>query len=151
MESFQRIFVFGGESLAKLNENTEVHDNLLEYTAKIVASHVSNNPVPTAELTSLIDSIHGKLSDLSRRGLPETGQVPAVPIEDSVQEDFIFCLEDGKPFKMLKKHLMVHYGLSPAEYRTKWGLPADYPMVAPSYTAKRQRLALASGLGKNRS
>lgn len=129
-----------------------VHDNLLEYTTKIVASHVSNNPVTATELTDLIDTVFGKLSDISERSKDPSDVVkPAVPIEDSVHNDYIVCLEDGKQFKMLKKHLMVHYNLTPAEYRAKWDLPWDYPMVAPSYAAKRQKLALASGLGKNRN
>lgn len=129
-----------------------VHDSLLEYTTKIVASHVSNNAVSPDELTDLIDTVFEKLSALSLQGEQRAGDaVPAVPIEDSIRKDHIICLEDGKPFKMLKKHLKVHYNLTPAEYRKKWGLPADYPMVAPSYAAKRQKLALASGLGKNRT
>lgn len=133
-------------------EDGAVHDNLLEYTTKIVASHVSNNPVTATELTDLIDTVFGKLSDISERSKDPSDIVkPAVPIEDSVHNDYIVCLEDGKQFKMLKKHLMVHYNLTPAEYRAKWDLPWDYPMVAPSYAAKRQKLALASGLGKNRN
>lgn len=125
--------------------------DLVEITAKIVASHVSNNKVETAELPRLIDIIYGKLSDLSNRHSSEQQELrPAVPIEESVTRDHIVCLEDGRRFKMLKKHLKARYNLTPEEYRAKWNLPADYPMVAPSYAAKRQRLARESGLGKNR-
>ena len=123
---------------------------LVEITAKIVASHVANNKVETAELPGLIDIVFDKLSDLSSRR-PGEGQKPrpAVPIEDSITENHIICLEDGRRFKMLKKHLKARYNLTPEEYRAKWNLPPDYPMVAPSYAAKRQRLARESGLGKN--
>ncbi len=132
-------------------EGTVDRDSLLEYTTTIVASHVSNNPVAASELTDLIDTVFDKLSALSTyRNGQNCDAIPAVPIEESVQQDYIVCLEDGKHFKMLKKHLMAHYSLTPAEYRAKWGLPRDYPMVSPNYAAKRQKLALASGLGKNR-
>ena len=123
---------------------------LVEFTAKIVASHVANNKVETAELPGLIDIVYDKLSDLSSRRPGEAQKLrPAVPIEDSVTENHIICLEDGRRFKMLKKHLKARYNMTPEDYRAKWNLPPDYPMVAPSYAAKRQRLARESGLGKN--
>lgn len=132
-------------------ENSERSIDLVEITAKIVACHVSNNKVETAELPRLIDVVYGKLSDLSNRHSSEQQELrPAVPIEESVMRDHIVCLEDGRRFKMLKKHLKARYDMSPEEYRAKWNLPADYPMVAPSYAAKRRRLARESGLGKNR-
>ena len=123
---------------------------LVEFTAKIVASHVANNKVETAELPGLIDIVYDKLSDLSNRRPGEEQKLrPAVPIEDSVTENHLICLEDGRRFKMLKKHLKARYNMTPEDYRAKWNLPPDYPMVAPSYAAKRQRLARESGLGKN--
>lgn len=132
---------------------TEVRDkgtDLVEITAKIVACHVSNNKVETDEIPGLIDTIFDKLSDLSNRQSSERQSLhPAVPVSESVTEDHIICLEDGRRFKMLKKHLKTCYDMTPEEYRAKWNLPPDYPMVAPSYAAKRQRLARESGLGKN--
>jgi len=137
-----------------MNSFSEGHgtiEKLLAFTTKIVASHVSNTQVETAELPRLIDTIFDKLSDLSARQSGVCGtQRPAVPIDESVSDDHIICLEDGRQFKMLKKHLKAHYDMTPDEYRAKWGLPPDYPMVAPSYAAKRKRLARESGLGKTR-
>ncbi len=126
-------------------------DNVLAYTAKIVSSHVSNTKVETAELLILIDRIFDKLSDLSAQQVgAKHAQRPAVRIEESITDDYLICLEDGRRFKMLKKHLKAQFDMTPEEYRAKWNLPADYPMVAPNYAAKRQRLARESGLGKNR-
>lgn len=127
-------------------DNNELH---LELTAGIVSAYVSNNPVPTAELASVIASISAALVGL---GQPveaiEPPQMPAVNPKKSVFPDYIVCLESGKKFKSLKRHLAVHYGLSPDEYRIKWNLPADYPMVAPSYSASRSALAIKLGLGR---
>lgn len=135
------------DSLIKSNEKAA---NLVEITANIVASHVSNNKVETADLPGLIDTIFDKLNDLSCRQANAPEELhPAVPIEESVTQDHIICLEDGRRFKMLKKHLKARYDMTPEQYRAKWGLPPEYPMVAPSYAAKRQRLARESGLGKN--
>ncbi|RJT40395.1 MucR family transcriptional regulator [Mesorhizobium waimense] len=112
-------------------------------------AYVSNNPVPVPELPKLIGDIHAALQ---RTGRPETEPVtkqePAVSIRKSVTPEYIICLEDGKKFKSLKRHLNVHYNLSPDEYRQKWKLPADYPMVAPNYAATRSALAKAAGLGR---
>lgn len=122
---------------------------LLNLTTEIVASHVANTEVPTAELPVLIEAIYDKLTDLSLKTVDSYAElVPAVDIESSVTSDYIVCLEDGKQFKMLKKHLMTSYGMTPEEYRAKWNLSADYPMVAPNYAAKRQELAKKSGLGR---
>lgn len=125
--------------------------DLVEITARIVASHVSNNKVETDDLPGLIDTIFDKLSELSSRQYSgRREQRPAVPVAESVTDDHIICLEDGRRFKMLKKHLKARYNMTPEEYRAKWDLPVDYPMVAPSYAVKRQRLARESGLGKNK-
>jgi predicted transcriptional regulator len=126
-------------------------DALIAYTADIVAAHVSNNSVSLADLPSLIQNVHGALTTLgSANTAPEAKQEPAVPIRASVKPDFIVCLEDGKKLKMLKRHLMTHYQMTPDQYRAKWGLPLDYPMVAPNYAEQRRSLAKAIGLGTNR-
>ena len=136
--------------MTSITEDCKKDSSLLEFTAQIVASHVSNNTVDTAELTALMDTVYSKLCDLSaREGHASAALQPAVPIAQSVTDDHIVCLEDGRRFKMLKKHLRARYNMTPEEYRAKWNLPPDYPMVAPSYAAKRRRLARESGLGRN--
>jgi predicted transcriptional regulator len=126
-------------------------DTLIAYTADIVAAHVSNNSVSLADLPSLIHNVHGALTTLGGANAePQAKQEPAVPVRASVKPDFIVCLEDGKKLKMLKRHLMTHYQMTPEQYRAKWGLPADYPMVAPNYAEQRRTLAKAIGLGTNR-
>ena len=131
------------------NESTE--DTLLTLTADIVAAHVSNNSVAVNDLPNLIQNVHGALSGISGApGAPEAKPEPKVPIRSSVKPDFIVCLEDGKRLKMLKRHLMTHYGLTPDQYRQKWGLAADYPMVAPNYAEQRRTLAKSIGLGTKR-
>ncbi|RWM10438.1 MucR family transcriptional regulator [Mesorhizobium sp.] len=123
--------------------------NLIELTADIVSAYVSNNPVPVASLPDLIQSVNSSLAKVGQPAAPETpAQAPAVNPKRSVFPDYIICLEDGKKFKSLKRHLAVHYGLTPDEYREKWGLPRDYPMVAPNYAEQRSALAKASGLGR---
>ena len=125
---------------------------LLSLTSDIVASHVSNNPVSMADLPQLIEQVFGALNNLaSPGGEPKEELKPAVPIKKSVTDDYIICLEDGKKMKMLKRHLATAYGMTPEQYREKWGLSADYPMVAPSYSLKRQKLAKENGLGRNRT
>lgn len=126
--------------------------DLVAVSAALVAAYVSNNSVPTAELPKLIDDIHAALRSLGAAAPigPEKKPGPAVSVRKSVTPDFIICLEDGKKFKSLKRHLRTQYGLTPAEYRQKWNLPADYPMVAPSYAQSRSALAKASGLGQLR-
>jgi len=130
------------------DENTN-SSALIELTADIVSAYVGNNPVPVASLPDLIASVNSSLSNLGQPTESEKPvQAPAVNPKRSVFPDYIICLEDGKKFKSLKRHLNVHYGLTPEEYRTKWNLPADYPMVAPNYAATRSALAKASGLGR---
>ncbi|MBZ9922650.1 MucR family transcriptional regulator [Mesorhizobium sp. B292B1B] len=131
------------------NEADHRASALAELTADVVAAYVSNNPVPAGELPSLIVSLHASLSGLSKPVAPavETSQVPAVNPKKSVTPDFMICLDDGKKFKSLRRHLR-QLGMTPDEYRAKWGLPHDYPMVAPNYTAQRSALAKASGLGR---
>lgn len=117
--------------------------------ADIVAAYVSNNPVPVSELPKLIGDIHSALKGIGTPATqPVVKQEPAVSIKKSVTPDFIICLEDGKKFKSLKRHIGVHYNLSPDEYRQKWNLPSDYPMVASNYAATRSALAKSSGLGR---
>lgn len=127
------------------------HDHLLELLTDIVSAYVKGNRIPAAELPRLIESVHATLVSLPDSGIPARGESPpAVAIEDSVSGDYIVCLEDGKRLTMLKRYLRTRYGLTPEAYRAKWGLPADYPMVAPNYAAKRSALARKIGLGKNR-
>ena len=126
----------------------QVAADILALTAKIVSAHVSKNQVGTDSLPSLIQSVYRSLSTAGTVEPAAAPQTPAVPIKKSVFPDFIVCLEDGKKLKMLKRHLQTSYGLTPDAYRTKWGLPADYPMVAPSYAATRSTLAKKIGLGR---
>ncbi|MDX8477910.1 MucR family transcriptional regulator [Mesorhizobium sp. VK24D] len=123
--------------------------NLIELTADIVSAYVSKNPVPVASLPELISSVNSSLSKIGQPTESEKpAQAPAVNPKRSVFPDYIICLEDGKKFKSLKRHLGVHYGLTPDEYREKWGLKSDYPMVAPNYAASRSELAKSMGLGR---
>jgi predicted transcriptional regulator len=120
--------------------------------AEIVSAYVSANQVPPQDLPALIRTVYGALQDVSGLAAPaqETAQEPAVPVKKSVTPDFIICLEDGKKFKSLKRHLRTRYSMTPDEYRTKWGLPHDYPMVAPNYAKERSNLAKRMGLGHAR-
>ncbi len=124
------------------------NEMLLTLTADIVAAHVSNNSVAVSDIPLLINSVHNALTGISGGEPAGPPQEPAVPIRTSVKREFIICLEDGKKLKMLKRHLMTHYGMTPEDYRAKWGLPNDYPMVAPAYAEKRRDLAKAIGLGR---
>ena len=128
------------------------HDILLELTADLVSAYVSNNPVPAAELPNLIAEVHAALGGVgdAQEQAPVEKQKPAVNPKRSVFDDYIICLEDGKKFKSLKRHLMTHFGLTPEQYREKWGLEPNYPMVAPSYAAARSALAKKTGLGRKR-
>jgi predicted transcriptional regulator len=122
---------------------------LLALTTEIVSAHLANNAVVQNDVPDLIQSVYTKLSDLAvGEEDPAVELTPAVPIKKSVTDDYIICLEDGKKLKMLKRHLMTAYGMTPEEYRAKWGLKPDYPMVAPNYAAKRQELAKKIGLGR---
>ena len=122
---------------------------LLALTAEIVAAHVGSNAVASADVAALIQSVFEKLSALASDEEPASVELtPAVPIRRSVTDDYIVCLEDGKKLKMLKRHLMTAYNMTPEEYRAKWGLKPDYPMVAPNYAQKRQELARKIGLGR---
>ncbi|MER8708945.1 MucR family transcriptional regulator [Mesorhizobium sp. M0220] len=123
--------------------------DLVGLTADIVSAYVSQNPLPVAGLPDLIASIHSSLTGLGQLNVAEQPkQEPATNPKRSVTADYIICLEDGKKFKSVKRHLAVHYGLSPDDYREKWGLKPDYPMVAPNYAAQRSTLAKAAGLGR---
>ena len=122
---------------------------MLELTAQIVSAHVRNNEVPVDGLAKLISVVHAALSGATSPSVVPEKPEPAVPIKKSVFPDYVVCLEDGKKLKMLKRHLKTAFGLTPAEYRERWGLPADYPMVAPNYAARRSELAKKIGLGRS--
>lgn len=129
----------------------EPRADLIGLTADIVAAYVSNNSVPVTELSRIIADTHAAVSAL-QTSVPtvEEKPAPAVAIKKSVTPDFIICLEDGKKFKSLKRHLATYHDMTPEQYREKWGLPRDYPMVAPNYSAKRSVLAKSTGLGRKR-
>ncbi|OYY65075.1 MULTISPECIES: MucR family transcriptional regulator [unclassified Sphingomonas] len=134
-----------------MDTHTEVQETLITLTADIVAAHVSNNSVAVSDLPVLIANVHTALAGLGGPVIePEVKQEPAVSIRASIKPDFIVCLEDGKKLKMLKRHLMTHYQMTPEQYRAKWNLPADYPMVAPNYAEQRRTLAKKIGLGTKR-
>ena len=125
------------------------YDNsvLLESATSIVAAFVANNTIPKEGLSALIVDTFRSLAQVGQKPVPTEALKPAVPVKRSVQPDYIICLEDGKQFKSLKRHLMSHYNMSPQDYREKWGLPHDYPMVAPNYARARSELAKKMGLG----
>jgi len=134
-----------------MDTQSELQETLITLTADIVAAHVSNNSVAVSDLPVLIANVHGALSGLGGAPVvPEVKQEPAVSIRSSIKPDFIVCLEDGKKLKMLKRHLMTHYQMTPEQYRAKWNLPAEYPMVAPNYAEQRRTLAKKIGLGTKR-
>ncbi len=127
--------------------------NYIELTADIVSAYVANNTVSSGEIPSLISDIHSALVRVSAgQDIPVVAEPakPAVPVKKSITNDFIICLEDGKKFKSLKRHLRTAYNMSPEQYREKWGLPQDYPMVAPNYAEARSQLAKQMGLGQKR-
>src|SRR3954471_8296870 len=132
-------------------ELQNAEDTLLALTADIVAAHVSNNSVAVNDLPNLIQNVHGALTGISgASAAPEPPPEPKVSIRSSVKPDYIVCLEDGKRLKMLKRHLMTHYNMTPDQYRQKWSLSPDYPMVAPNYAEQRRALAKSIGLGTKR-
>jgi predicted transcriptional regulator len=122
-------------------------EDVLALTAKIVAAHVSHNTVPLAELPGLIHQVHQALTGVGSSMTPMVRPEPAVPIKKSVRPDHIICLEDGKKLKMLKRHIKTVYNLTPEQYRERWNLAPDYPMVAPNYAKQRSQLARDLGLG----
>nr|WP_318011563.1 MucR family transcriptional regulator [Mesorhizobium sp. CO1-1-9] len=134
----------------KLADDSHNHAGaLIELTADIVSAYVSKNAVPVASLGELIESVNSSLARIGQPVEPEKPpQLPAVNPKRSVTPDYIICLEDGKKFRSLKRHLTTHFGLTPDEYREKWGLPRDYPMVAPNYSQSRSALAKSMGLGR---
>ena len=134
-----------------MEANQDLNETLITLTADIVSAHVSNNSVAVNDLPQLIQNVHNALSGLGTAAPePEARPEPAVSVRASVKPDYIVCLEDGKKLKMLKRHLMTHYQMTPEQYRAKWNLPADYPMVAPNYAEQRRSLAKKIGLGTKR-
>jgi predicted transcriptional regulator len=125
-------------------------EKLLRMTAEIVAAYVRKNPLPTAQLAEVIGSVHLSLRALDGKGAEAISEPlqPAVPVRKSITPDYLICLEDGKKLKMMKRHLRSTYGMTPDDYRLKWGLPADYPMVAPNYAEQRSVFAKKIGLGR---
>jgi predicted transcriptional regulator len=126
--------------------------HFIELTADIVSAYVSNNTVPAGDIPALINQIHSALMQVStgRSDSPNEPLKPAIPVKRSINPDYIVCLEDGKKFKSLKRHLRTQYNMTPEQYRDKWGLAPDYPMVAPNYAAARSQLAKQMGLGQQR-
>lgn len=134
-----------------MQNDSNFQSETIELTADIVAAYVSNNSVSASDLPGLIASVHSALSNIHAPLVVESQPLtPAVSVKKSITDDYLICLEDGKRFKSLKRHLKASYGMSPDEYRTKWGLPSDYPMVAPNYSASRSSLAKSLGLGQQR-
>ena len=127
---------------------SDIAETLITLTSDIVAAHVSNNSVSVDEVPALISNVYGALAGLGAAPVAEERPEPAVSVRASVKADHIVCLEDGKQLKMLKRYLRSRYNLSPEEYRRKWGLPPDYPRVAPAYAARRSEFARQIGLGK---
>jgi len=134
---------------------SDFHEDIVELSVGIVSAYVSHNALNSADLPKLIHDVHQALMGISNgqsAAAPVEEELkPAVPVRKSVAPDFIVCLEDGKKFKSLKRHLRTHYDLTPEAYREKWGLPSDYPMVAPNYSATRSQLAKSNGLGRKAS
>lgn len=129
-------------------ELEEKNFSLLELTVKVVSSHISNNSVGSDQLPELIRQVYQTLNSIEKNGSETEKLQPVVPIKRSVFPDYIVCLEDGKKLKMLKRHIQSAYGLTPEQYRERWNLPADYPMVAPNYAERRSNLAREIGLGR---
>jgi len=141
--------VFGMSSDTQSDDIVETND-LIEMTSKIVAAYVSNNPVQFSDLAGVISNVHEAMIGLQTSRKATVDLVPAVSIKKSISDDYLVCLEDGEKFKSLRRHLRSKYDMSPEDYREKWGLPSDYPMVAPSYARQRSALAKKMGLGQNK-
>jgi predicted transcriptional regulator len=132
--------------------DSTVNGNYIQLTAEIVSAYVSNNTVPSSDIPAIINQVHAALTRVSGRlgEVPAEPLKPAISVRKSVTPEYIVCLEDGKKFKSLKRHLRTQYNMTPEQYREKWNLPADYPMVAPNYAAARSQLAKQMGLGQQR-
>ena len=128
-------------------------DLIMEFTTEMVCAFLNKNPVPPSDLQGIIESVHATLSNLgaAEDKAKRSNRKPPVPIKKSIGRDHLICLEDGRKFKSLKRHLKSRYGMTPEQYRAKWGLPLDYPMVAPGYAEKRSELAKKMGLGRRKS
>jgi predicted transcriptional regulator len=139
--------IIRGAAVEKIE--SDMNETLITLTSDIVAAHVSNNSVAVDDLAILITNVYGALANLGQPApVVEEMPEPAVSVRASVKPDYIVCLEDGKKLKMLKRHLMTHYNMTPDQYRQRWSLPTDYPMVAPNYAEKRRELAKSIGLGR---
>lgn len=136
--------------MSKNSIEMDSQNKILSLAATIVTAYVSNNSVNSAELPEIIKTVYGTLSHLDQNNGASSQLKPAVPVKKSYTDEYIICLEDGKKLKMLKRYLRSHYDMSPEEYRAKWKLPADYPMVAPNYAARRSEFAKQIGLGKRK-
>ena len=131
------------------NENITSKEDMLELTTEIVSAFVSNNSISADRLPNLIKTVFATIGNLAPQEVVEERPKPAVPISKSITDDYIICLEDGKKLKMLKRYLRSHFDMSPDDYRKRWGLPNDYPMVAPNYTRRRSEFAKKIGLGRS--
>ncbi len=136
--------------MSEENVKKVTEEDMLRMTTEVVSAYVGNNMLAPAQIPDVIKTVFGSLADLSAQGRAGDQEPlkPAVPIRRSITPDFIICLEDGKKLKMLKRHLRTNYGMTPDEYRAKWSLPADYPMVAPNYAKQRSEFAKRIGLGR---
>ena len=134
------------------SSSTVSSEEMVSLTSRITAGYLRGNALPAADIAGVIAIVHGSLLQLGQSAPPPQQEIlkPAVPIRRSVTAEYIVCLEDGRKLKMLKRHLKATYGMTPDQYRTRWNLPADYPMVAPAYAGRRSDLAKASGLGRRR-
>lgn len=133
--------------MTDISKEMEAKGEILKMTAGVVAAYVGNNALHTGEVSNVISTVYGSLRSLENGG-PKVRPEPAVPVRKSVTRNHIICLEDGKKLKMLKRHLRASYNLTPEEYRARWGLPPDYPMVAPAYAQERSDFAKKIGLGR---
>ena len=136
--------------MENIEQRKDSNISTIDLTVKVVTAYLNNNSIKPDEITDLLSTIYSALEELKNTSkLGEKVLIPAVPLKKSITPDYLICLEDGKKLKMLKRHIFTSYGLSPKEYRDKWNLPPDYPMVAPNYAKKRSLFAKQFGLGKN--